>query len=387
MIRVLHIEPIGGHRGMHYYDFSLCNALAAQGVQPILLTSDETDTRRYSLSFPVDKAFRGIYGRGRSLQRGLNYLRALLHIAKRSPHNDGEIAHLHYFLVPLFDYLFLRVMKRKGFKIIITAHDIVPFNQKPSSLLSAIYHLAERVIVHAQVNQQEIMSTFHLPAGRIAVIPQGHYLPYANARLSEAEAKAKLGIPAGHKMVLFFGQIKRVKGLDYLIQAFPAVLRAHPQTILSITGPVWKDDWSRYDSMIQSLGLQDHVLTRIRHIPDQDVATYFCAADVVVLPYLKIYQSAVLQMAYSYGRPVVATATGGMVEVLRDGETGYLVPPRDSEALARAICQMLADKAHAEEMGRKGRHLVETKYSWTGIAAEMKRVYEEALAAKGVVSP
>lgn len=376
-MRVLQVEPVGGHRGMHYYDFRLCNALVEQGVHPMLLTSDETDPQDAVRHFPLERIFQGIYGRGGTLRRGFRYARALLEIARRSPHPDGEIAQFHYFLIPPLDYLCLWLMRRKGFKIVITAHDVVPFNRQASRLLRVLYGMADHIVAHAQASKDELISLFGVPSERISVIPFGSFVGYDNDTLDEKQAKARLGLSAEQKMVLFFGQIKQVKGLDYLIQAFPAVLRTHPQAVLCIAGAVWKDDWGRYGRLIEELGLQDKVITRIEHISDQDVAIYFRAADVVALPYLKIYQSAVLLMAYAYGRPVVATATGGIVEVVREGETAYLVPPGDVARLAQAISQVLADKPRAEWMGQQAKRLAETEYSWTNVASRLKRIYED----------
>lgn len=377
-MQVLQVEPIGGHRGMHYYDLQLCNALVEQGVQPVLLTSDETKGMGLQ-RFPVAHMFRGIFGEEHAIRRGVRYLWALLCIAARPRGRDRAVIHLHFFLVPLLDYLFVRLVKLRGYRVVMTAHDVVPLDQGATQLLGKIYHLADRIIVHAQSNRDELAETFGVSAERVAIIPHGNYAGHISGMLGETEAKERLGLTLDREVVLFFGQIKRVKGLDYLLKAFPLILRNHPAAVLVIAGAVWKDDWSRYQTIIDKEGVADHVISRIQHIPDEDVPLYFGAADVVALPYLRIYQSGVLLMAFSYGRPVVATATGGMTEVLQHGETGYLVPPRDSAALADAISRVLGDKAAAQRMGDAARQLAEREYAWSDIAAKTRQVYEQAL--------
>lgn len=382
-MRVLYIEPVGGHRGMHYYDFALCGALWELGVEPILATCDETERYAVSLPYQTFYPFRGIYGDKNVFLRGLNYLRAWREILKKASPGTAQIAHLHYFHLPWADYFFIRRLKRRALKIVITVHDVVPFHEELFSRfpLGKIYQSAERIIVHAEANKREIESAFAIDPQRVTVIPHGNYAPYVQPEaIEQGKAKERLGIPRERRVILFFGQIKKVKGLDHLIRAFAQVSKNYPQTLLLIAGQVWKDDFSRYERLIRSLGLEERVYAKIRHIADEEVANYFCAADLVALPYLRIYQSGVLLMACSYGRPVVASAVGGLPEVVKDGETGYLIPPADEVRLAEAIERILADKGRAEEMGRTAREMVETTYSWQKIAAETKKVYETLLA-------
>ena len=84
-------------------------------------------------------------------------------------------------------------------------------------------------------------------------------------------------------------------------------------------------------------------------------------------------------MACSYGRPVVATAVGGMKEVIQDGVSGYLVPPGDEERLAEAISRLLSDKEKAEEMGRRASQMMQELYSWESAAQGTKQTYSDAL--------
>ena len=125
--------------------------------------------------------------------------------------------------------------------------------------------------------------------------------------------------------------------------------------------------------------LEAEVITRIEYVPDEEVGLYFSAADVVVLPYTESYQSAVLYMAYSFARPVVASAVGGLTEVVEDGRTGLLVPPADASQLANGLLAFLKDTAAARAMGERGRVLVETKFGWPEIARQTAEVYRGVL--------
>ena len=381
-MKVLFVEPVGGHRGMHYYDFGLCAALSDLDVHATLVTSDETAGHSPPVPLDIRFLFREIFGDRNVARRAMNYLYALFQTAKLARGGGFDIVHCHYFLIPPADYLFLLGLKAAGVKIVITAHDVMPFDAKSYThfALPHIYGLADKIIVHAEDNKRRMCDQFRVHPSKVAVIPPGNYISCAGTDPRPRERRREeIGIKDFANVILFFGQIKKVKGLDHLIRAFPAVLDQHPSTVLLVAGQTWKDDFSYYAGLVSLLGLEGNFASRIEHIPDEDVAAYFESADVVVLPYTRVYQSAVLFMAYSYGKPVVATAVGGMKEVIQDGVSGYLVPPGDEEGLAEAIGKLLSDKEKAEEMGRKARHMMQEHYSWESTAHSTKQTYSEAL--------
>lgn len=365
---------------MHYYDFALGTTLAEQGVDVTLFTCDET-TVPEGLSFPVQLTFQGVFGEAAAWLRGLRYARALYHIARQRPRGVPSIIHVHFFHALPLDYAFLAWMRARGCRIVLTAHDVTPFDTGGwgMTLVHRIYRLTDGVIVHTQSSRAELLAQGIVPQERVTVIPHGHYLPYVDQIPSMAEARRKLELLLDAPVILFFGQIKKVKGLDVLLQALPPLADRYPAIRLVIAGKVWKDDWARYATLIRELGLEGRVDLHLRHIPDDQVAGFFAAADVVALPYRHVYQSGVLLMALSYSRPVVATRVGGLPEVIQDGETGHLVPPGDPEGLAQAIGRVLDDPQTAQAMGQRGRALVQERYSWTRIAALTKQVYERVL--------
>lgn len=383
MQKVTFIEPVGGRGGMYYYDFALCSALLSMGVSLTLVTSEETKEHRVPSGLDVRYDFRGVYGKKSFLRRGLNYLISLIKIYRAMSEQKG-IVHLHIFQVLFLDYLFMHLLKKKGHKIVLTAHDVVPFNAKfyTRLMLRRIYRIPDHIIVHARDNKEELSRTFQIGREKISVIPHGHYLPFLEGKqMDRDEAKRELSLAESSDVVLFFGQIKKTKRLDTLIKALPRVIQDRPDCVLLIAGKTWKDDFARYAKLISWLKLEDHVRSHIGYVPDEKVALYFSAADVVALPYQRIYQSGVLLMAFTFGRPVVASAVGGMPEVVRDGETGYLVPPGDESELARGLLRILSDKEKARDMGERARRLVEEQFSWEMIAEKTKEVY--ALLDKG----
>ncbi len=380
-VKVLYVEPVGGHRGMHYYDIPLCRALAQQGLELTFITCDETEVTDIT-GFAVQRTFSGIYGSRPMWLRGLNYVRALLAILCLVVSYRPSIVHLHFFLLPPMDWLFLRALRAMGIKVVTTVHDVIPFDAKPYQrrLFRALYSLSDKVIVHTEASRQELIDLMGVTSHKVAVVAHGIPSYFTAVRsVPKAEAKRALGLAPEAKAILFFGQIKHVKGLDVLIRAFASVQKHRPESWLVIAGPLWKDDFEPYAKLIRELGLQKNVLIDLRYVPDAEVPVYFHAADVVALPYYRIYQSGVLLMAQAFGRPVIASAVGGLAEVICDGETGWLVPPGDHAALAGVLRRVLADTESAEAVGQEGRRWVEEQYAWPKLAAQIKTLYSGVL--------
>jgi len=381
-IRVFYVEPIGAHRGMHYYDLELCPALQSLGVDVTLLTCDETKAVDIPQSLRVEFPFQGIYGNASKVVRGLCYLRGLARVGLAMLRRRVPLAHFHYFHFPPIDYLCLRWLRLLDKRIVLTVHDVTPFDAKPSDFpwLRRLYQQADRIIVHAASSRDIVVSKFELSPDKVCIIPMGPYLAFAEKQtLPPSLAKQHLGLEPDAPVMLFFGQIKKVKGLQYLIRAFRQVLNQCPSARLLIAGPEWKDSFVGYADLIRELGIADKVVTRIEYIPDEEVGLYFSAADVVILPYTESYQSAVLYMAYSFAKPVVASAVGGLAEAVEDGVTGFLVPPANVDRLARASLGLLSDVGWARRIGQQGKILAETEFGWPGIARKTVEVYAETL--------
>ncbi len=174
-----------------------------------------------------------------------------------------------------------------------------------------------------------------LPWARIKGTTIPPYDRLAQSPISPAEARQKLGLGENERVLLFFGFVRKYKGLRYLLSALPAVLREFPVRLL-VVGEFWEDE-RPYRELVEQLGLQGAVRFYPDYIPNNELATYFSAADVVMLPYLEATQSAVAQLALGFERPMIATSVGGMPETIHDGETGIIVPPGDAQVLSAAI--------------------------------------------------
>lgn len=375
-IRAGIIEPVGGHSGMDYYDSGLCRGLSNAGVAVTLYTCDELGLLQ-SAPCTVRATYRQIYGSDPAWRRAVRYLRASWRSLRDARSNNLSSIHFHFFHVgplELFNVLLARLMR---FPIVVTAHDVESLAEKPAASLFGrlAYRMATRVIVHNKVSEEEVRTRLPVGPKRIVVIPHGNYLDMVEPLPDADLARESLGLPRNSKVLLFFGQIKATKGLSVLLEALPTIRQAIPEVRLVVAGRVWKDDFSVYARLIDELGIAEYCLLDIEHIPNDRVATYFAAADVVALPYLKIYQSGVLLMSMSYGKPVLASDLPAMNENIIDGSTGYLFATGDPAALASKAKVALEHKEASRQIGLNGLEYVSRKHSWNRIGSQTAKIY------------
>jgi len=180
-------------------------------------------------------------------------------------------------------------------------------------------------------------------------------------------ARKKMKISDEKRVILFFGLIKRYKGLEYLVSAFQKVKEELDNVTLLIVGSIYNgdnEDFKFYSDLIDLISHDDNIICVNEYVPFEKIHSYFLASDVVVLPYIKTYTSGVLLAAYAAGRPVIVTDTGALSEVVDIGKSGFIVPPKDVNILAQTIMKTLSNPDHMEEMGNYAKHLSETLYSW-----------------------
>lgn len=182
------------------------------------------------------------------------------------------------------------------------------------------------------------------PAGPVHVIPHG-------------DERALLGGPVPPVAdtgpeVLFFGSWTSYKGIDVLLEAFALVRARLPAARLVLAGDVSADlDLPAVLARAAQIG---GVAARPGYLPVAEVPAVLGRARVVAVPYVRASQSGVAHLAYTFGRPVVGTDVGDLPAVVRDGETGLVVPPADPAALAEALLALLVDPARAAELGTAG---------------------------------
>jgi glycosyltransferase involved in cell wall biosynthesis len=311
----------------------------------------------------------------RALEYPLDWIALLQRIRARRP----DVVHIQWPMLPPVDLLGFLAIKRLSVRLVYTVHDVRPhYEGWRRTWLSTrpLYGLADALIVHTETNRRDLCAATGLPASRVHTIAQGSETEWAAPAVDRETARAGLRLPADAPLLLFFGIIKPYKRLDLLLETFPLVLRKVPTARLLIVGRA-AEPFGRYQRIIDQLGLGDRVIQQVRYVSEEEKAGYFCAADVVVLPYTDADFSGVLLAAYLFGRPVVATETGGLGEMIEEGVTGHLVPPNDRRALADALVRLLVEPERAARLGQGARLAAQTKHDWSASAHATLRLYEE----------
>lgn len=255
--------------------------------------------------------------------------------------------------------------RARGARVVFVCHNVLPHESSPVDriLAGAAYRTADRFVVHADAERARLAELLSAP--EVGVHPHPVYdLFETDEPIARWVAKESLGLEA-ERVVLFFGLIRRYKGLDLLLEAMPRI-QAETGAHLYIAGECY-EELSDYEAQIERLKLADAVTLDARYVANEEVPRLMAAADVVVLPYRHATQSGIVQVAYACGRPVITTAVGGLPDVVWDGETGLLVPPEDSDAIADAVRRFYEEDLAAELATGVARRVAEL--SWAGLVA------------------
>lgn len=220
-----------------------------------------------------------------------------------------------------------RWLCRAGLRCVIECHNVFPHERTPVDRLLVRFALspADHLITHSTTDRQELLGL--VPGKPVSVSP----LPSLD-EFSTGGAGTREG-----RTILFFGKVRKYKGLESLLAAMPKVL-SRVQCELLVIGEFY-DSVQKYQQLIRELGIDNNVRIENRYVPNEEVPAIFGRADVLVLPYISATQSGVARIALSNGLPIIASETGGLAEAIIEGFNGMLFPPADSSALADRIVQ------------------------------------------------
>lgn len=239
----------------------------------------------------------------------------------------------HPYFAPCY-YVLTRLCSKT--KIIFTCHNVFPHERFPLDrlLTKAVLKVGNGFILHSRADSAELLSINK--AANYTVTPHPTYNAFRLKGISKKEARELLGMDQDLPMLLFFGFVRKYKGLIWLLQAMPQILDAFPNTQLWVVGD-FGEDRDEYQRLIEEKQISANIKLVEGYIPDREVEKFFAASDLVVLPYISATQSGIIQIAYGFGKPVIATTVGGLPEVVEEGVSGYLVPPENSEAIAESV--------------------------------------------------
>jgi glycosyltransferase involved in cell wall biosynthesis len=351
------------------YDHALCAALARAGVEVELVTS----AFPYAAVPPAAGYVRRelFYrsaggGAGSTLRRARKLASHVPDMLRYRVASAGaDLVHFQWFTVPQLDVALLP--RRRP--LVVTAHDIVPPAASPGerAALGRIYRRAQAVIAHSAHGAQRLVGELGVPAEHVHVIAHGafeHLAATAPAPLPRELPDA----PPGTTVVLCFGLLRPNKGLDVLLDAWPAQTDAQ----------LWIVGRPRFDVAALRARAPASVHWVARYVSDGELAACFRRADLVVLPYRTIEQSGVLATALAFGSPLLVSDAGGLREVAAAGAAAS-VPAGDATALRERLEALIADPQARERLAAGARALAAGAWSWDAIAARTRELYEELL--------
>lgn len=253
-------------------------------------------------------------------------------------------------------------------KIILEFHEVVdPFEESilPIRLYSRVMgrvliRRADGFVTHSDSDKKLLAEKYRMSAERIQVIPHGLYDQYKP--VDREAARKSLGLGSDN-VIMSFGLIRPYKGIPNLIRAFGELPGdVARQSKLLLVGEIWEDRESVV-SAIDACPYKDRVVLLDRYVSDDEVATYFSAADLVVLPYLRASQSGVAHIAMAFGKPIIVSKVGGLQESMADYSGTYFVQPGDSTAIKDAVVKLLAEKPGSFEPPKRGFEEIVEKYA------------------------
>lgn len=326
--------PLRG--GIANFNEALCGAFLAEGYDSEIVsfslqypsflfpgkTQNESDTRP-DPGLPV-----------RSLINSVNpytWYRAAAYINSRKP--DYVIVRFWLPFMAMALGSILRLLK-SGIKVIALVDNAVPHEKRPgdTALTKYFFKKCDAFVAMSQSVIDDLALFTKSPFKRL--IPHPVYDIYGDAMTKEAGREA-LHLGQEEKYVLFFGFVRKYKGLHLLLEAMADPRLSALNVHLIVAGEFY-DSPDAYLTQIDKLGLKDRVILHDHFIPANKITRYFCAADLVAQTYLSATQSGVTQIAYHFGRPMLVTDVGGLAEIVPHGKAGYVVS-RDATAIANAL--------------------------------------------------
>lgn len=315
----------------------------------------------------------------RRLLRGVEYPLNMSAIVFYILMQHIKVIHIMNSPFPIFDSWIIKLLQKMGRRIVCTAHNPFPHEEKSSSLCkySRLYHQADRIITLANFTKEEIVSRSAVSEKKISVIPHGDF-DYVFSRYDTNDdlAKKVKCKSQGRPIVSFIGIIRPYKGLKYFLQAFTLIKEKVPDCFFLVAGSMLLGDRDDLGKLLKTSCEPEDLWSDIRYLPTSDMKAYLSVTDILVQPYISASQSGNTVMAYKAGVPVISTSVGGLAEMTIDGQTGYVIAPKDPLAIANAVAKFF-QQDNLAKMSNAARVVATEQYSWQNIAAQTIEIYDQ----------
>lgn len=343
------------------YTINLANALSKNGSDILLiLPDDEIQEHITSVSKNIDIY---VYKQPRFYHPKNIFL--VHSLFKKISNFRPDLIHMQG-VHPWFPFImpFFRI---KRLPIIITFHDVEPHlgeNYLHTRLLQWFGRIfANQIIVHGERLKQKMIEKYNIDKTKVHAIPIGEH------NISPFKKYITEPVEDDGKTILFFGRIREYKGLEYLIKSEPLITKEVPDAKIIIAG---HGDFTKYEALMMN---KNKFIVHNHRISYKEGAELFQKCSLVVLPYIDASQSGVISTAYGFKKPVVVTDVGSIPEIVDNEVTGFIVPPRDVDLLAKSIITLLKNKNLRLQMGENAYKKLKNDLAWDKIANLTMDVY------------
>jgi glycosyltransferase involved in cell wall biosynthesis len=242
---------------------------------------------------------------------------------------------LLYWWTPYFTFNFLTiswlVKKFTNAKVVFLCHNVAPHEARSVDKILTKIALRETdyFITHGTRETNRLKEW--IPGKKIIQ----HVHPIYDV-FKEKFQKKNINLKLRKKVLLFFGFVRKYKGLDYLLKAMPKIVEKFPDLDLLVVGEFW-DDAKEDEELIKNSPVKDHIKLINDYIPNEAVGNYFLASDICVLPYRSATNSGIVQTAFAFEKPCIVTDVGALSEVVLHDKTGLVIEPNSTEAVLKAV--------------------------------------------------
>jgi glycosyltransferase involved in cell wall biosynthesis len=299
----------------------------------------------------------------------LNWIKIGLQLYREKP----DLIIVRYwipFLAPCLGTILKIAKKNNHTKVISIVDNMIPHEKRMGDRLLTQYFVktVDGFIAMSEKVKNDIKTFSHKP---VSISPHPIFNHFGDP-ITKMEARTQLGLSQEKKIILFFGYIRKYKGLDLLIQAMSSESIKKLNIQLMIVGEFYEDARTYHDLVI-SLGLQNQISFYSNYIPDGEVKNYVCSADFIIQPYKNATQSGVTPLAYHFEKPMLVTNVGGLADTVPNLKTGIVVEPT-TNAIVKGIETLY-------ELGEN--HFIpniieeKKKYSWAQMTEKFLALYQQ----------
>ena len=275
------------------------------------------------------------------------------------------------FFAPALGMITLQIRKKSpNTKLISLCDNILPHEKTPLGhfFTSYLFKKLDGHLVQSSKTEKELLEIIDTPIYEKRFHPL--FTTFSH-KIDKQAARRELKLQSDN-IILYFGIIREYKGFDILLKAIAKLKADKIDFHLLVAGECYEND-NKYTGLISDLEISDYITWNNRYIPDEDVAMYFSAADLVALPYRSASQSGITQIAYFYDLPIIITRVGGLPDIIEEGKSGFIIKPDNPDEMADVLAENLGTPK-LDEMANYIKHY-KKKFSWEHFVDGIEKVY------------